>query len=169
MDRYKFTKDDTKCMKGLAVLLMLAHHLWGFPDRLPSGLPMTSVTARGMEFAGFIGGYGKICVSLFMFLGGLGTYIWYEQKKSDWFAKIRGLYLSYWKVFFVFVPIGFLLKIVRRGYRRIIVRILRSAMCLMSFICQNFLQIWLEFRLLITGNGGFFSVILSCWQRFRLL
>ncbi len=115
MDRYKFTKDDTKCMKGLAVLLMLAHHLWGFPDRLPSGLPMTSVTARGMEFAGFIGGYGKICVSLFMFLGGLGTYIWYEQKKSDWFAKIRGLYLSYWKVFFVFVPIGFLLKIVRRG------------------------------------------------------
>ena len=94
MDRYKFTKDDTKCMKGLAVLLMLAHHLWGFPDRLPSGLPMTSVTARGMEFAGFIGGYGKICVSLFMFLGGLGTYIWYEQKKSDWFAKIRGLYLS---------------------------------------------------------------------------
>ncbi len=55
-------------MKGLAVLLMLAHHLWGFPDRLPSGLPMTSVTARGMEFAGFIGGLWKdLCVVIYVF------------------------------------------------------------------------------------------------------
>lgn len=112
-ERYRFTKDDTKLMKGFAILLMLAHHLWGFPDRLVSELPMTGMTARGMEFAGYIGGYGKICVSLFMFLGGLGTYIWYEQKNPDWFGKIRKLYLSYWKVFFVFVPIGFLLKMIR--------------------------------------------------------
>lgn len=112
-EQYRFTKDDTKLMKGFAILLMLAHHLWGFPDRLVSELPMTSMTARGMEFAGYIGGYGKICVSLFMFLGGLGTYIWYEQKNPDWFGKIRKLYLSYWKVFFIFVPIGFLLKMIR--------------------------------------------------------
>lgn len=118
METYKFTKDDTKLMKGYAILLMLAHHLWGFPDRLVRELPMTSITARGMEFAGYIGGYGKICVSLFMFLGGMGTYIWYEQKKSGWFEKIQKLYLSYWKVFFIFVPAGFFLKILRGGVQR---------------------------------------------------
>lgn len=28
---------NTKQLKGLAVLLMLAHHLFTFPDRWPSG------------------------------------------------------------------------------------------------------------------------------------
>ena len=123
LERYQFTKDDTTLMKGLAILLMLAHHLWGFGDRLVSELPMVSVTARGMEFTGLIGGYGKICVSMFMFLGGFGTYLWYTREKADWFSKIRKLYLSYWKVFFVFVPIGFLLTIIRGGDSAIIVRI----------------------------------------------
>ena len=118
LERYQFTKDDTTLMKGLAILLMLAHHLWGFGDRLVSELPMISVTARGMEFTGLIGGYGKICVSMFMFLGGFGTYLWYTREKADWFSKIRKLYLSYWKVFFVFVPIGFLLTIIRGGGQR---------------------------------------------------
>ena len=87
LERYQFTKDDTTLMKGLAILLMLAHHLWGFGDRLVSELPMISVTARGMEFAGLIGGYGKICVSMFMFLGGFGTYLWYTREKADWFSQ----------------------------------------------------------------------------------
>ena len=141
MEAYKFTKDDTKLMKGFAILLMLAHHLWGFPDRLVSELPMTSITARGMEFAGYLGGYGKICVSLFLFLGGMGTYIWYEQNKTDWFGKIQKLYLSYWKVFFIFVPAGFFMKILRGGYSGIIVRKPSSVMYSTSSICLCFLQI----------------------------
>lgn len=33
----KFERDDTKAVKGIAVLLMLFHHLAGFPDRFPVG------------------------------------------------------------------------------------------------------------------------------------
>lgn len=28
----EFTKDDTKIIKAIAIMLMLYHHLFGFPD-----------------------------------------------------------------------------------------------------------------------------------------
>ena len=31
------TKDDTKVMKAIAIILMLIHHLWGFPERIAGG------------------------------------------------------------------------------------------------------------------------------------
>lgn len=108
MTPYIFTKEDTKLLKGGGIILMLAHHLWAFPERLISDLPLTSMTPFGMQIAMYIGWYGKICVSLFMFLGGYGSYLLYKQKKFDYIEKIKSLYLSYWKVFAVFIPIGFL-------------------------------------------------------------
>lgn len=30
-----FTREDTRAIKGVAVVLMLLHHLWCFPDRIP--------------------------------------------------------------------------------------------------------------------------------------
>lgn len=36
MENY-FTKEDTKVIKGIAIILMLTHHLWGFPDRIAGG------------------------------------------------------------------------------------------------------------------------------------
>jgi len=105
---YTFTREDTKSVKGMAILLMLAHHLWAFPERLASEFQLTSFTPYGLKIAEYIGGYGKICVSLFMFLGGVGVWLQYEQQKLNWFEKIRQLYISYWKVFFLFVPAGFL-------------------------------------------------------------
>lgn len=108
MKKYEFTRDDTKLIKGIAILLMLAHHLWAFPDRLITALPLTSITPYGTAIAAMIGGFGKICVSLFMFWGGVGTYLSYEQNRLNWVKKIRGLYVSYWKVFFIFIPLGYL-------------------------------------------------------------
>ena len=104
----QFTKEDTKLVKGIAILLMLAHHLWLFPDRLVSDLPLTSLTSAGLKIAADLGAFGKICVSIFMFAGGYGTYLLYEKKQLNWVEKIKKLYVSYWKVFFIFVPLGFL-------------------------------------------------------------
>ena len=33
----KFDRSDTKAVKGVAVVLMLFHHLAGFPERFPVG------------------------------------------------------------------------------------------------------------------------------------
>lgn len=80
-----FSKEDTKCMKALAVILMLIHHLWGFPGRI-EGLKYFS--GGGCEdFTLFIGLFGKICVSFFLFLGGYGLYISNQGRFSEfvWF------------------------------------------------------------------------------------
>ena len=34
----EFTKQDTKTIKGIAILLMLCHHLFAFPETIPHEL-----------------------------------------------------------------------------------------------------------------------------------
>lgn len=36
MDNF-LSREDTKILKAIAVILMLAHHLWAFPDRIAGG------------------------------------------------------------------------------------------------------------------------------------
>ncbi len=107
-----FSRENTKLIKGIAVLLMLAHHMFAFADRIPSGFSYSTWLYMGEHsYLSLIGSFGKICVSLFLFLGGYGWYI--NLSKTDrpgklLFQKIKGLYLNYWFIFLIFVPIGFL-------------------------------------------------------------
>lgn len=68
--RTAFTKFDTSCVKGLAILLMLTHHCFLGPDRYQgkevSFYPFaeSSLNAVALSF--------KICVALFVFISGFG-------------------------------------------------------------------------------------------------
>ena len=87
---------------------MLAHHLFAFPDKVPFGYEFkTIISINGVSIPTCIGIFGQICVSVFMFLGGYGIYKQLGQKNL-FLHKIVRLYKSYWKVFFIFVPIGFI-------------------------------------------------------------
>ena len=103
-----FDREDTKVIKGIAILLMLAHHLWAFPDRIYGGGFTAILSVFGMPLSVFIGKFGKICVSLYFFLSGYGLYKSSRGKKLDILLRLKGLYSSYWKVFFLFIPIAFL-------------------------------------------------------------
>jgi len=104
-----FSREDTKVMKGVAIILMLAHHLWAFPDRYPVGFAFYSwLSVEGQPLEVFLGSFGKICVAMFMFLGGYGMY-WKTRKRGGIFLDIIHLYKGYWKVFLIFIPVGFLL------------------------------------------------------------
>lgn len=95
------TKDYSNMMKGVAVLLMIIHHLWGFPCRVP-GLHILHVEEQ-------IGIASKICVSIFMFLSGYGLYYTFKKNGTVRVTKrLKAIYERFWKVFFVFVPLGFL-------------------------------------------------------------
>jgi len=103
-----FEREDTRIIKGIAIVLMLMHHLFAFPDRYPSGFSFASTfTIYDMDFIVFLGQFGKICVALYMFLGGYGLFCQYNigQKLHE---NIFRLYKNYWKIFFIFVPMGFL-------------------------------------------------------------
>lgn len=59
-------------IKAVAVFLMFFHHLFAQPDRLApdiSYIPLLYIGAEAAET--YIGRFGKICVALFLFLGGL--------------------------------------------------------------------------------------------------
>ena len=102
------SKEDTLFLKGIAVLLMLAYHLWAFPERLPSELIGTFFFLNN-DYLYWAAGFGKICISMFAFLGGYGKFKKYSGTKTNTLTDLKKLYIKYWKVFFIFVPIAFFL------------------------------------------------------------
>ena len=113
---HAFSKCDTKVLKGIAVTLMIIHHLYAFPERFPhtiSYISMYSLGGTSIEY--FVGCFGKICVAIFMFLSGYGTYLSFHSSNKDITVnianKLKKLYFSYWKVFLIFIPIGMMLKV----------------------------------------------------------
>lgn len=103
-----FSRIDTKIIKGLAIILMLMHHLWAFPDRIAGGELKYFLTINGQSILIFLGMFGKICVSIFFFVGGYGIYKLSEKKEFNIFNNIKKLFINYWKVFLIFIPIGFI-------------------------------------------------------------
>ncbi len=100
------SKQDTLVLKGVAILLMLEHHLWGFPERIPVQLH-SMVGLADSSFLSVIGDFGRICIAVFAFLGGYGKFKKYADKPVKLFDEIKNLYARYWQIFIIFVPIGF--------------------------------------------------------------
>ncbi len=103
-----FTKKESNVIKGIAIILMLMHHLWRFPDRLYYSGITDNFTIFGQSISLYLGDFGKICVSLFFFISGYGLYTSHTKKPFDIIAKIKNIYLAFWKVFFIFIPIAFM-------------------------------------------------------------
>ncbi len=103
-----FPKSDTQIIKGLAILLMLMHHLWFFPDRIAGGKLKYLFTFLGKSSTDVMGSFGKICVSLFFFVGGYGIYIQSKNRSFNILKNIKKIYKNYWKVFLIFIPIGYI-------------------------------------------------------------
>jgi hypothetical protein len=106
MDSF-LTKDDVKLLKGLAIVLMFMLHLWAFPERIVGGELKHLFRIFNQSSIVYLGYFGDICVSMFYFLGGYGLYKKYCNKPFDIIEQICGIYKSFWKVFFVMIPIAF--------------------------------------------------------------
>ena len=99
----QFTRDDTKVIKGIAIVLMLYHHLFYFPQRISDSIQYIPVlTYHNISSAYLLGEFGKICVALFLFLGGYGTFLSFRKHADDdktgtqvVFTKIE-LWCMYW-------------------------------------------------------------------------
>ncbi|MBR3661280.1 MAG: acyltransferase family protein [Bacilli bacterium] len=103
-----FSKLDTKIIKGLAIILMLMHHLWAFPNRIAGGQLKYLFKVNELSSLVFFGKFGNICISIFFFVGGYGIYKLSEKNNFNIFNNIKKLFINYWKVFFIFIPIGFI-------------------------------------------------------------
>lgn len=99
-----FTPEMTNFCKGVAVLLLLAHHLIPFHG-------------GGSSFVGQFGQIGKICVAMFVFLSGLGLMradasSGFRACVNKAFFRLVRLYVNFWIVAF-----SMLIESLKRGAR----------------------------------------------------
>ena len=81
--------DDTKIMKGIAIICMLMHHLWFFPTRIAGGPLESLFTIFNMPATTYLGLFGKICVPMFFFFGGYGVYKSCYGQKYDVLGRLK--------------------------------------------------------------------------------
>ena len=98
---FRLLLDETLIIKGLAICLMLWHHLF----------------CMHPEYGNFVfqtAQFSKVCVSLFLFVNAYGLTVQYDKifdnpiTKTFKFQAKRFVkfYANYWVIFLIFVPIG---------------------------------------------------------------
>lgn len=100
------SRDNTLILKGGGICLMLIHHLFYIQNGLYDDVHLFGNHYLVQE----IGIFGKLCVSLFVFLSGYGLMASYKNKEIKVFDfyihRFKKLYLNYWFIWLLFVPIG---------------------------------------------------------------
>ncbi len=73
---YEFSKRDSKTLKAIASILMLAHHCFRNLQTLED---FNVVTIMGIDTLVYFGNFCKICVSLFVFVSGYGLFLAFNK------------------------------------------------------------------------------------------
>ncbi|MGG4219015.1 acyltransferase family protein [Paenibacillus jamilae] len=100
---------ETNIAKGIAVILLLVHHLFAFPDRLKYDyVSLFSLFHERGEF--YLGHFGQIAICIFLFLSGYGLYKSNVQNPQHLmqksFTRLSKIMINYWVVFLLFIPVG---------------------------------------------------------------
>lgn len=103
-------KEQSNFIKGIAVILMMFHHLFAYSDRWPENLPISWLFSS-FYIEQYIGLFGKYCVPIFLFLSGYGFAVSKKENDSKYYLrKIFRFFIAYWLVFFIFVPLSYFLS-----------------------------------------------------------
>lgn len=168
------TKKHSQMLYGVAILLMLYHHLFCLPERL--GCEYFSVLGNlERELAWF----GKMCVAIFSFISGYAACAFTKKsrKSNDSYCKIfvsdckysiRRVALLLRKVllvFAIFIPMGILLDYIIFDWREFAQGLLRG-----NFIYNG--EWWYVFQYLILMIAFPFvdtivSLLLNCFEKHR--
>ncbi|MEG0515421.1 MAG: acyltransferase family protein [Cetobacterium sp.] len=90
-------REITQELKGIAVIFMVTHHLFRFPERIYEGnyISLTGNIYKNYNLEYLIGDFGKICISMFLFLSGLGFYL---SKNVD-FNSFKKRFVQFYKYY----------------------------------------------------------------------
>ena len=115
-----FDKRQTNIAKGVALLLMLWHHLF---DESLSNEFVSVFVIDSTPIECIFSKYAKVCVGMFLFLSGFGLYKSFEAKRKRMIREQNNHHLfgfdisfvrdhliklmsNYWFIYLVFVPLG---------------------------------------------------------------
>jgi len=105
MHSFAIDRATAERLKGLAILLMLAHHLFGLPGLIePPNAYVALIPGVPLEY--WIGRFGKICVAMFLLLSGYG-FARAGLRPWRYFAgKAWRFLLAFWPYFLIAFAVG---------------------------------------------------------------
>lgn len=111
-------KRNSKYIKAIGIVMMVTHHFFAFPDKwLQSNLFISIGNIAGRPVEQMVGEMCKLCVCIFAFISGYGTFISFRKKKDKkertlyCVNKIVKLVFIYWMtILCFFVPIAYVFK-----------------------------------------------------------
>lgn len=102
--------EDSNVLKGIALLLLLVHHLFGIMSTVGWYDDVFFVGSHGI--ANEIGKASKLCVAIFVFLSGYGLTVQAENRGGIgnilqfYKHRLLKLMINYWFIWLIFVPVG---------------------------------------------------------------
>lgn len=123
------TAKKSSSIKGIAIALMLIHHLftWGQADYISIA---SIILPNNLTVEGFFGVFGKLCVTLYLFLSGYGYSSKYLKEVRcsvsiyESLATAWKVYRKYLLVLVFFLPYGFINKIYPYDIKTIFVNLI---------------------------------------------
>lgn len=105
-DSFNLSKDVSLKIKGIAIIIMLIHHFYGFPNWYIDIANYPSIKILGTALNVWIENSTKICVGIYAFITGYAYYKNNKQTLKYGIKKSFSLLKKYWFVtFLIFVPI----------------------------------------------------------------
>lgn len=106
MEKSFYGREEAKMMAGIALVMMLVHHFFGFPDyRLEENYFYEPLQMGGVSLERIFAGAGKLCVAIFAFTSGYA--IWRNRFKYNSIKSVtqRGLrfLVNYWVIAGIFL------------------------------------------------------------------
>ena len=92
-------------LKGIAICLLLVHHLFYERNGLYNDFPV-----HGRYLVQQIGVFSRLCVALFVFLSGYGLAVSHKEQPIGKFymRRFKKLFLNYWFIWIIFVGLSIL-------------------------------------------------------------
>lgn len=157
----RFNKEHTTYCKGIAIILLVIHHLfWNVPN--------IGYEIRGVALSQRIGIIGKVCVAIFLLLSGIGIYESTKEKfliKSFYVKYIVRIYANYIFIVLISSLIGVIFfnsifkeMLPYEGVKGIVYYLLTCSGIQYIFGYQGF-----------NGAWWFISLILLCYISFPII
>lgn len=105
-NNFFYGKNESKIINGVAIILMMIHHFFGFPNwLLPNNSFEYIFPIEQTSIPQILANFGKICVSIYAFNSGFI----FGKKKSNFdtikkrFLRGFNFLISYWSIFILFI------------------------------------------------------------------
>ena len=100
------TSNESNLIKGIATIMMVYHHFFGWPNRILIPNAFNTIQVHGVNLTSFLAQSCKLCVCLFAFLSGYGLFYSYskiERRDAEKYClnKIVKLLVVYWSILLV--------------------------------------------------------------------